>query len=69
MGTKRKDEVRTVLDAYFRDTQDSGRWTTQDIIDNLRDTVSLTKEEVNEYMREAGYSLVRDDDRLVWTME
>ena len=58
-----------MLNAYFSDTQDSGRWTTQDIIDNLRDTVSLTKEEVNEYMREAGYSLVRDDDRLVWTME
>lgn len=54
------------LDAYFGAAADSGRWTTQDIIDNLSDTVDLTKETVNRYMQEHGYLPVRVDERLVW---
>lgn len=65
-GRKNDPECWAYLDAYFRESPDSMRWTSQDIIDNLRDTVSLTKNQVNEYMLRHNYSLTRDDDRLVW---
>ena len=57
------------LDAYFKDAPDSGRWTSQEICDNVRDTIHLSVGEVNRYMKEHGYVLRRDDDRLVWTKD
>lgn len=60
------DYKKSVLAVYFKDRKDSGRFTSQDICDNLRDTVSLTPDEVTEWMMGKGYVLVRDDDRLVW---
>lgn len=60
------DYKKSVLAVYFKDLKDSGRFTSQDICDNLRDTVSLTPDEVTEWMMGQGYVLVRDDDRLVW---
>lgn len=57
---------QSVLNVYFNDRKDSGRFTSQDICDNLRETVSLTPDEVTEYMMAHGYVLMRDDDRLVW---
>ena len=61
------DEIKTmVLDAYLQDETDSGRFTSQDICDNVRETVSLTPDEVTLYMAAHGYSLHRRDDRLVW---
>jgi len=61
------DEYKmSVLDVYFKERTDSGRFTSQDICDNLRDTVTLTPDEVTLYMMKRGYILQRDDDRLVW---
>lgn len=61
------DEIKTmVLDAYLRDETDMGRFTSQDICDNLRETISLTPDEVTAYMATHGYSLDRRDDLLVW---
>lgn len=61
-------EIKTsVLDAYVDlASGDSGRFTSQDICDNLRETVSLTPDEVTAYMISRGYVLSRRDDRLVW---
>lgn len=60
-------DVKTiVLDAYLQDEVDMGRFTSQDICDNVRETVSLTPDEVTQYMMSHGYSLDRQDDRLVW---
>lgn len=62
------DEIKTmVLDAYLNDDTDMGRFTSQDICDNLRETITLTPDEVTQYMATHGYSLDRKDDRLVWT--
>ena len=61
------DEYKeTVLNVYFKDRKDNGRFSSQDICDNLRDTVSLTPDEVTKYMMGRGYVLERRDDRLVW---
>lgn len=61
------DEIKEmVLEAYLRDETDIGRFTSQDICDNVRETVSLTPDEVTAYMIAHGYSLDRRDDRLVW---
>lgn len=57
-----------VLDAYFDETTDSGRFTSQDVCDNLRETIELTPGEVTEYMVKRGYTLQRQDDRLVWVV-
>ena len=56
----------SVLNVYFHNRQDSGRFTSQDICDNLRDTASFTPDEVTEFLMGQGYVLQRDDDRLVW---
>lgn len=58
----------SVLAAYFIDNRDSGRFTSQDICDNLRDTASFTPSEVTEYLMGRGCRLQRDDDRLVWVI-
>ncbi len=55
-----------VLDAYFKEKTDQGRFTSQDICDNLKDTCTLTPDEVTEYMITHGYALGRQDDRMVW---
>jgi hypothetical protein len=58
---------KSVLNVYFQDRKDMGRFTSQDICDNVRDMVSLTPDEVTEYLMQRGYVLQRQDDRLVWT--
>lgn len=58
---------RTILAAYLQQG-DSGRFTSQDICDNLRETCTLTVDTVTEYMLEMNYRLGRDDDRLVWVI-
>ena len=57
------------LDAYFADCDDSGRWSSRDICDNMREMVSLSISEVTGYMKEHGYRMQRDDDRIVWVKE
>ena len=61
-----EDAKAAVLGAYFDDNTDSGRFTSQDICDNLRETLQLTPDEVTGYMLARGYSLERQFDRLVW---
>lgn len=62
-----KNYKHMVLDAYFDEETDMGRFTSQDICDNLRETMALTPDEVTEYMIDKGYTLERQFDRLVWT--
>lgn len=62
-----ENDIKTmVLDAYLNDETDMGRFTSQDICDNVRETVSLTPDEVTAYMIAHGYSLDRQFARLVW---
>lgn len=56
----------TVLDAYFCEDTDSGRFTSQDVCDNLRETLHLEPDEVTAYLFAAGWTLERQFDRLVW---
>ena len=56
-----------VLDAYFYRHDDSGRFTSQDVCDNVREMITLTPDEVTAYMSTRGWLPIRDDDRLVWT--
>ncbi len=65
---KNEEMKEMVLDAYFDETTDSGRFTSQDVCDNLRETMELTPGEVTEYMVKRGYTLQRQDDRLVWVV-
>lgn len=57
------------LDAFFSENTESGRWTSTDIVRNLAETVKVTKSQVYKYMTRHGYSLEREDDRLVWVIE
>lgn len=54
-----------ILEQYLQ-VGDAGRWTSQDICDNLRDMISLTPDEVTEYLTKKGLKMKRLDDRLVW---
>ena len=63
---KKEEMVEMVLNAYMDEEQDSGRFTSQDICDNLRETISLSTDEVSGYLMSHGYSLEGSDDRLVW---
>lgn len=58
---------RTVLKAYLQST-DSGRWTSQDICDDLSNIITLRPDDVTDYMLEQGHTLERRDDRLVWVI-
>lgn len=57
-----------ILDQYLQ-VGDAGRWTSQDICDNLRDMISLTPDEVTEYLTKKGLKMKRLDDRLVWDFD
>ena len=57
--------MKKVLDAFIND-MDSGRWTSQDISDNLSETMPVDPRTVTEYMLEHGWLLRRADDLLVW---
>ena len=65
---KDKDSVEVLLDAYFDGQADSHRWTSQDIVDNLREMGLLTRAQVTDYMLRHDYKLEREDDRLVWVI-
>ena len=57
-----------ILNQYLQ-VGDAGRWTSQDICDNLRDMISLTPDEVTEYLTKKGLKMKRLDDRLVWDFD
>jgi len=59
------EQVKQVLDAYIDDFDDK-RFTSQNICDNLRETLTLTPDDVTAYMLSKGYRLFREFDRLVW---
>lgn len=60
---------KAVLDAYFQADEDSGRWTSEEIHENVMDTMRIPINTINKYMADNGYHLVREDDRLVWTKD
>lgn len=69
MSKKRNDGARSVKDVVLQTYVDGcTQWTltSQDICDNVRDTLLLTPDEVTVWMVEHDYVLVREDDRLVW---
>jgi len=57
-----------ILEQYLQ-VGDAGKWTSQDICDNLRDMISLTPDEVTEYLTKKGKRMERVDDRLVWVFD
>ena len=69
------DIVKTVLDAYFSTRNPNGTMlnsvvddkTTQDIIDDLQETLAVTDEDVVKYMVLHGYMLTNAEDGTpVW---
>lgn len=62
-------EAEKILDAYFRDESDSGRFTSEEIAANVRETLKVTTAQVFDYMISHGYRLERVDDRLVWVID
>lgn len=62
-------EAEKILDAYFRDESDSGRFTSEEIAANVRETLHVTTAQVFDYMSSHGYRLERVDDRLVWVID
>lgn len=64
-----KSESDYALDAFFKDNEDNGRWTSEEIVYELRETVKLTVSQVFSYMTEHHYRLERQDDRLVWVID
>ena len=62
-------QVEVALDAYFSDESDSGRFTSEEIAYNLRDTLRVTPGQVFDYMNSHGYRLERVEDRLVWVVD
>ena len=63
-----KNIKENILEQYLQ-VGDAGRWTSQDICDNLRDMISLTPDEVTEYLTKKGLKMKRLDDRLVWDFD
>lgn len=61
-----QEQKNTILEAYFNGRTDSGRFTSQDVVDNLSDIATFSLDEVAEYLLSHGWSLVRKDDSLVW---
>jgi len=60
------EQKTAILQAYFDSRKDSGRFSSQDVCDNLSDIASFTPDEVTEFLLSAGWQLVRKDDSLVW---
>ena len=62
-------QVEMALDAYFCNESDSGRFTSEEIALNLRETIKISPSQVFAYMSSHGYRLERVDDRLVWVID
>lgn len=57
-----------MLDAYLLSRTDHVRLSSQDICDNLREMVSLTPDEVTEYLSAKGSTVEYEEGRLVWVL-
>ena len=62
---ERSGIVKKVLTAYV-DNNIAGRFSSQDICDNVRDICEVTPQEVTEHMLNNGWHLMKRDERLVW---
>lgn len=62
---ERSEIVKKVLTAYV-DNNVAGRFSSQDICDNVRDICEVTPQEVTEHMLNNGWHLMKRDERLVW---
>jgi len=62
---ERSEIVKKVLTAYV-DNNIAGRFSSQDICDNVRDICEVTPQEVTEHMLNNGWHLMKRDERLVW---
>ena len=62
---ERSEIVKKVLTAYV-DNNIAGRFSSQDICDNVRDICEVTPDEVTENMLNNGWHLTKRDERLVW---
>lgn len=62
---ERSEIVKEVLTAYV-DNNIAGRFSSQDICDNVRDICEVTPDEVTEHMLNNGWHLMKRDERLVW---
>ena len=62
---ERSEIVKKVLTAYV-DKNIAGRFSSQDICDNVRDICEVTPYEVTEHMINNGWHLMKRDERLVW---
>lgn len=62
-------QVEMALDAYFCNESDSGRFTSEEIALNLRETIKISPSQVFDYMSSHGYRLERVEDRLVWVID
>ena len=62
---ERSEIVNEVLDTFVEESM-AGRFSSQDICDNVRDICEVTLDEVNEYMLNNGWHLMKRDERLVW---
>jgi hypothetical protein len=62
---ERSEIVKKVLTAYV-DNNIAGRFSSQDICDNVRDICEVTPREVTEHMLNNGWHLMKRDERLVW---
>ncbi len=59
------DYQKNILRAFVQ-ASDNERWSSQDICDLLQDTITLTPDEVTEFMMENGWVPWRKDDGIVW---
>lgn len=62
---ERSEIVKNVLSTFVEESM-AGRFSSQDICDNVRDICEVTLDEVNEYMLNNGWHLMKRDERLVW---
>ena len=58
--------VKKVLESYLGEQCIDGK-TSQDIADDLRDTLHMEVNDITALLLAKGYRLRRDDDRLVWS--
>lgn len=62
---ERSEIVKNVLSTFVEESI-AGRFSSQDISDNVRDICEVTPYEVTEYMLNNGWHLMKRDERLVW---
>lgn len=66
---ERDEMIETLLGEFLNDHEkSSGRYTSQDICDELRSFIDLEPGEVTSYMISEGYKPAKVEDRIVWLL-